>query len=78
MTDINYLGKDQNWQEESTTYWFSIDGWPNPTDIGEVVGIVEGRNPGLVWDDSDPIPAGEARDYLSRYLAVTDDMRAAQ
>jgi len=78
MTDVTYLGKDQNWQEESTTYWFRVDNCRHLTYSGEVIGVVEGRNAGLVWDDSDPIPQGDTRDHLADWLEVTDEMRAAQ
>jgi|GEM_PF-2004753 len=77
-----YLNADQNWQDEQTTYWFSLDG----TDYGtgykfdsEVYGIVESgvENSVIVDEDGNPLTEGDHRTIAVRNnVAVTDDIRA--
>jgi hypothetical protein len=74
MTDITFISADQSWQEESTIYWFEVKNCHYLCYV-ETIGVVEGRNAGLVWDDGDPIPQGETRDHLERRLEVTDEIR---
>ena len=69
IMNTQYLGKDQNWNNGSTTYWFEID--------GESFGVVEGNCSGFVDCDGYPIgqPDAETADKLS-HAVVTDEMRA--
>lgn len=63
-----YLTKDQNWQNESTTYWFDMD--------SEMYGIVEGEGAGAVDCDGCPIDYNDAlRAEVERECVVEDWMR---
>lgn len=72
MSNVNYTGKDQNWQNQSTTYWFDVD--------GEVYGVVESGSeaPRIVDVDGCPIDGnGNEREMrVELESAVTDEMRA--
>lgn len=66
-----YTGKDQNWQDEQTTYWFDID--------GDVYGVVESDSDSKIVDvDGCPIDGmgGEQEIRSALENAVTDEMRA--
>ena len=67
MTTVTYLSKDQNWADESTTYWFDID--------GETWGVVESCGESSIVD-CDGYPGNESTE-IERALtgAVTDEMR---
>lgn len=69
-TTIEYVGKDQNWQDQSTTYWFE-------TEIGKF-GVVEGENSGIVDDEGYPISEDGQSHIIILTLcdSVTDEMRA--
>lgn len=64
-----FISADQNWQDESTTYWFDMD--------GELYGVVEGGNAGIVDSDGMPIDYNDAlRSRVERNCIVTDEIRA--
>ena len=78
-----YTSKDQNWQDETTIYWFEISG----VDIGtgasldaQVFGIAESGGDDTVVDcDGSPCTEGDAVTIAVRKVAiVTDDMRMEQ
>ena len=77
MTTAEFIEKDQQWQEESTTYWFEVDGLDNPEgfDYNGIYGVVEGRNAGVVHEDSDPVLNDWIRDQVKRHCIITDEMR---
>ena len=67
MTTVTYLSKDQNWADESTTYWFDID--------GETWGVVESCGESSIVD-CDGCPDNQSTEIESALLgAVTDEMR---
>ena len=72
---INYLAKDQNWADATTTYWFDVD--------GEEYGIVEDDGQGshhlttvVDWDGC-PVNMGDAKNAHLLALVVTDEIRNA-
>lgn len=68
---IEYVGKDQNWTDEQTIYWFG-------TEEGKF-GVVEGRGAGIVDDECAPITGMWFEREVTAALenAVTDEMRSA-
>lgn len=71
MSNVNYTGKDQNWQDEQTTYWFDVE--------GDVYGVVEGCTDCSIVDvDGCPISGNGNESQITSLLAdaVTDEMRA--
>lgn len=64
-----YTGKDQNWNQGTTTYWFDLSN-------GETYGVVEG---GESWNSSvvdvDGGPVDEVPQAIERVLVVTQEMR---
>jgi len=83
QVNIKYLGKDQNWQDEQTIYWFTLDGCDYGTGFefyNHVFGVIE--NPEgfycIVDCDGYPIDGNAENKALERLLenAVTDEMRA--
>ena len=70
MTIPVYIGKDQNWQNESTTYWF---------DLGhDTFGVVESEGRSEVVDcEGFPIKEWGTYNRICRLLegVVTDAMR---
>ena len=70
MSEIKFLSKDQNYQNESTSYWFDVD--------GETWGVVESGNDSKVVDyDGYPVNLDSRPNIHVRYLgeSVTDEMR---
>jgi len=70
-----YLSKDQEWSNETTTYWFLIEG---DSDLsGKVFGVAESGPTSAVLD-SDGAPLDYSEHDLNRvtkYCVVTDEMR---
>lgn len=65
-----YMSKDQNWQNESTTYWFDV--------VGEIYGVVESGQGGIVVNcDGCPVNTDDNKNARLRPLInlVTDEMR---
>ena len=52
--NIEYIGKDQIWQNETTNYWFSIDG---------IKYAVSDNNGNLKLLDSEGYPIDECSDH---------------
>ena len=85
--NVEYVGKDQNWQDESTTYWFRLSGIDTGTGLEfgmeqcrELFGIVEsGPESVIVNSDGIPLTPSDWR-YIavSRHCVVTDSMRMDQ
>jgi len=78
--NAKYTGKDQNWKEESTTYWFQIDGHDSGTGVSfesQVFGIAESGGDDTVVDcDGCPCTEGDDDTIAVRKVAiVTDEMR---
>ena len=64
-----YISKDQNWANESTTYWFEFD--------GAEVGVVEsGSETYPVDHNSQPIENENLEAQIMAACVVTDEMRA--
>jgi hypothetical protein len=71
MTSATYIGKDQNWQDQTTIYWFEMD--------GETYGIAEtgGEDPQPVDFEGYPIDTNEHEAHLVLSACiVSDEMRA--
>lgn len=78
---VEFKSKDQNWQQESTTYWFELTGSDEGTGRefdGDVFGVVEsGKDSKIVDCDGCPLTAGDAQEIaVKRHAAVTAEMRA--
>lgn len=71
MSTVIYQGKDVNSSSESATYWFDVN--------GEVYGVVEGRNAGIVDCDGYTIDDYDNEDNRQIQIlleaAVTENMR---
>ena len=83
MATATYTTKDQNWQDETTTYWFEVDGHDNGTGMSfenQVFGIAESGNDNTVVDcDGSPCTEGDAATIAVRKVSIaTDDMRMEQ
>ena len=69
MSNATFITADQNWQDETTIYWFDMD--------GEMYGMVEGEGAGAVDCDGCPIDYNDAlRAEVERNCIVTDEIRA--
>ncbi len=76
-----YTSKDQNWQDGSTIYWFTLTGRDNGTGKefdGDVFGVVESGPTSTIVDcDGCPITVGDGLHIaVSRHAVVTYAMRA--
>lgn len=70
--NVTYLSKDNNWQNENTTYWFDVD--------GETYGVSDTSGDRIIVDsESCPVNTSDARDaHLLGLLAlVTAEIEAA-
>lgn len=75
-----FTGKDQNWEEESTIYWFTLSGADHGTDVefdDETFGIEESGDETRVLDaDGAPLTDSDYTTIAVRKTAVvTDEMR---
>jgi hypothetical protein len=77
---VTFKSKDQNWQEESTTYWFELTG----VDVGtgrefdaELFGVCESGADSKILDcDGCPMTVGDAVQIAAkRHCDVTAEMR---
>lgn len=68
---MKYKTKDQNWADQTTTYWFE-------NEDGEMFGIVEGGHDSDVIDcDGMPIDYNEQlKNTVKEQCIVTEEMRA--
>lgn len=81
--NVEYTGKDQDWNEGSTTYWFELTGHQFGTASefdGDVFGVVESGcdEPRFVDVDGCPVDGRGDEPAVRRALAdaVTDELRA--
>ena len=77
---IEYMTKDQNWQNETTIYWFELTGTDYGSGIefdGHKLGVAEiGSDTYIVDADGTPIPYRDCDEIaLRKHLVVTDEMR---
>lgn len=75
-----FLSVDQNWQDETTIYWFRLDGTDYGTKIefdGETFGIAEsGGDDRILDEDGSPLTEGDHQTIAVRNTAeVTDTLR---
>ena len=69
MTSIIFIEKEQDWQNETTRYWFSVNGVEFcVAECGPASDILD-RN-------GKPLLEGERKAQLRRQFVVTDSMRA--
>ena len=69
--NATYLTKDQNWQDETTIYWFDVN--------GETYGVTECCGESSVIDeDGYSVNIADAKNYHLRGIeeCVNDEMRA--
>jgi len=71
MATAKFISKDQNWQNESTTYWFKLDD-------GDVYGVCESGGTDAVLDaDGCPLTEGDGLTIaVRRACVVTDELRS--
>lgn len=77
---VEFKFKDQNWKEESTTYWFELTGEDIGTNCvfdGEWFGVCEQGSDSRILDcDGRPMTVGDRKEIAAkRHCVVTDDMR---
>lgn len=82
MATATFIEKDQNWQDETTIYWFELTGEDHGTSVdfeGETFGIVEhGPDSNVVDSDGMPLTEGDHITIAVRNtVEITDEMRAA-
>ena len=71
MRTIKFIEKEQDWQNEATRYWFSVD--------GEEYAVVESGPSALstiIDKDGDDVYDRALEGELKAVLVVTDEMRA--
>lgn len=78
--NIKFTGKDQNWQNETTTYWFELTGYHYGTDRefdGDVFGVVESWDESKIVDvDGCPLTVGDGLWVaVSQLCIVTEEHR---
>ena len=79
--ESKFIEADQNWHEETTTYWFELSGKDCGTGYefdSDVYGVVECGNDELAIVDADNNPLTQG-DYeaiaVSNSVTVTDEIR---
>ncbi|MCP4366349.1 MAG: hypothetical protein GY800_13780 [Planctomycetes bacterium] len=82
LMKVQFLEKDQNWQEESTTYWFKLTGTDYGTEMdfsGDVYGVVEsGGETTIVNSDNYPLIEGDIETIaIQNVVVITEKMRMA-
>ena len=79
--EVTYISKDQDWANESTTYWFRLSGIDYGTQIefdGDVFGVVESGcdAPRIVDCDVAPLTVGDGTEIAARrHCVVTEAQR---
>ena len=71
MENVTFVEKDQNWQDETTIYWFDVD--------GESFGVAESGPDATVLDcDGCPVNTQDAKNARLEALKdyVTDELRS--
>jgi len=79
--EARYLTKDQNWQDETTIYWFELTGTDYGTGVefdGQTFGVAEsGPDSMIVNADGAPLVDGDHEEIAVRkHCLVTDELRA--
>ena len=71
MATAKFLSKDQHWQDETTVYWFDLE--------GDTVGVSESGPESTIVDcDGMPMTEGDGATIKARRACiVTEEMRAA-
>jgi len=78
--NTNFISKDQNWGDETTTYWYEVDGVSKNTDAlfeNEVYGIVMSADDviGIVNEDNYPLVEGD-NDYIAiSSIAISEEVK---
>ena len=67
MKTLTFVAKDQNWADESTTYWFDVD--------GEMYGVVESCGESTIVDCDGCPDNADVNIIKALDGAVTDEMR---
>lgn len=72
-TSITYIEKDQDWQNQATTYWFAteIDGQHSEYGIRESEG-----HTGVIHESGEEVEDRELAERIKAVCVVDDDMRA--
>ena len=77
MVTVEYNGKDQNWQDETTIYWFTLDGKDYGTGFtfhNSVYGVADSNGNTSILDcDGCPMVEGSG-EYTAVYKAVWNVM----
>ena len=77
MIKATYHAADQNFADETTIYWFEVEGLDvEGFEFDGLYGVVEGRNAGIVHDDGAPVLNDYVRDAVERAAEITDEIRA--
>ncbi|MCP4342915.1 MAG: hypothetical protein GY799_29540 [Desulfobulbaceae bacterium] len=78
---VKFISADQNWTEESTTYWFELNGSAPKTNgyefNNDVYGVCEsGADSSILDADGYPQTEGDDETIAVRnFLSVTDSLR---
>ena len=79
MATATFTGKDQNWQDGTTVYWFEIDGEASGFEFNNTVyGVVESGSYFKIIDADGFLfsPREHECRTVARLVHVTDAMRA--
>lgn len=68
----SHFHTDQDWQNETTTYWFSASSDFGETEYGvvETAGLFD-----VVDSEGCPLPQGEERRLVEKHCVVTQEMQ---
>lgn len=80
MANATFIEVDQNWQDETTIYWFRLDGEDHGTKVqfeDETFGIAESGGDSRVLDeDGAPLAEGDSQAIAVRNtVSITDEFR---
>ena len=77
MVTVEYNGKDQNWQDETTIYWFTLNGKDYGTEIrfsDSVYGLADNNGDTTLLDcDGCPMVEGNG-EYIAVYKAIHNNI----
>ena len=69
MRNVQFIEKEQDWQNEATRYWFEVDG-------EEYAAVESGGQTTIINKDGDDVYDRDLEAQLKSLLVVTDEMRA--
>ena len=76
---VKFIEKGQNWQDEITTYWFSLAGTDIDTgcELGGIYGVADCNGEETIIDcDGSPMTPGDWKTIaVKKYAVVTDELR---